>query len=169
VRLEGIGQLKNPMTSKGIEIATIGLERSARTNYATACPEPNGVSQNNFMEQNSFKENNRSTTYSHHIAPPFADAVYSLPCSRSVQTGFFPAVDAHHATASLSHPFSYFGYVVVTAAVTKSAIFWVLTPCNVKKAQRFGGGYHLYLQNRKEGRARNQQMAASFTLVTLRA
>jgi hypothetical protein len=36
--LEGLDQLKNPMTSSGIEPATLRLEQSASTNYATACP-----------------------------------------------------------------------------------------------------------------------------------
>jgi hypothetical protein len=36
VRLEGLGQFKNPMTSSGIEPATFRLVAS--TNYATAFP-----------------------------------------------------------------------------------------------------------------------------------
>jgi hypothetical protein len=39
VRLEGLGQLKNPMTSSVIEPVTFRLVASASTNYATACPQ----------------------------------------------------------------------------------------------------------------------------------
>jgi hypothetical protein len=39
VRAKGLGKLeKNPITSSGIEPATFGLQHSASTNYATACP-----------------------------------------------------------------------------------------------------------------------------------
>jgi hypothetical protein len=37
VRLEGLGQLRNPITSSGIEPANFPA-LSASTNYATACP-----------------------------------------------------------------------------------------------------------------------------------
>jgi hypothetical protein len=37
MRLEGLGQLKNP-TSLGIETVTFRFVASASTNYATACP-----------------------------------------------------------------------------------------------------------------------------------
>jgi hypothetical protein len=37
VRLEGLGELKNPMTSSEIEPATFRLEHSASINYVTAC------------------------------------------------------------------------------------------------------------------------------------
>jgi hypothetical protein len=36
VRLEGLCQLKNPVTSSGIEPATPGLYHSASTNYVAA-------------------------------------------------------------------------------------------------------------------------------------
>jgi hypothetical protein len=38
VRLEGLGQFKNPMTSSGIESQPSGLQHSSSTIYATACP-----------------------------------------------------------------------------------------------------------------------------------
>jgi hypothetical protein len=38
LQLEGLGQLKNPMTSLGIEPATFYLQQGASTNYITACP-----------------------------------------------------------------------------------------------------------------------------------
>jgi hypothetical protein len=37
VRLEGLGQLKNPMTSSGIKPATFWLVAYVSTNYTTAC------------------------------------------------------------------------------------------------------------------------------------
>jgi hypothetical protein len=37
--MEGLGQLKNPMTSPGIEPATFLLIAYASTNYATTCLE----------------------------------------------------------------------------------------------------------------------------------
>jgi hypothetical protein len=39
VRLEGVSQLKNPVTSSGIELVTFKLVACASTNYATACPQ----------------------------------------------------------------------------------------------------------------------------------
>jgi hypothetical protein len=55
--------------------------------------------------------------------------------------------------------------VVTTAEIMKSAVFWVLTPCNLEKSQRFGGRYNPYLQGRSESRKKNRMWQASLRLL----
>jgi hypothetical protein len=51
----------------------------------------------------------------------------------------------------------YEGFEVLTAVVTKSSIFWDITPCSpLKVKRRFGGTYRIHLQGRRISRARNQ-------------
>jgi hypothetical protein len=52
---------------------------------------------------------------------------------------------------------NYVGFEVLSAVVTKSTVFWVITPCSPMKVNlRFGGSYRLLLQDRRISRARNQ-------------
>jgi hypothetical protein len=46
------------------------------------------------------------------------------------------------------------GFEVLTAVVTKSTIFWDITPCSpLKVNRRFGGTYRLHLQGGRKSRA----------------
>jgi hypothetical protein len=44
----------------------------------------------------------------------------------------------------------YVGFEVLIAVTTKISVFWVITPCNLVKANgRFGGTYRLYFHGRR--------------------
>jgi hypothetical protein len=53
---------------------------------------------------------------------------------------------------------TYVVFEVLTAAVTKSTIFWDITPCSPLRVNwHFRGTYRLHLQRRKISRARNHR------------